>query len=238
VEIDLAQDPICWCPRTVRAATTNSTATANLIGLRVCGKRLKPSGMKTMLVPLLVIVGLAAMMLVGCQSTRAGYESAPYQVVRTNGLFEIRDYPAMQIVETPMASPNKDADGGFMRLFRYISGSNTANQKISMTTPVYMNGSVSNSTMSFVLPADMKASDIPKPVDGSITVKELAPGRFAVLRFKGSRNAGNEKIALDKLQAWLTAEGLKSLATPIYGYFDPPWTPPFLRRNEVMLRIE
>ena len=72
------------------------------------------------------------------------------------------------------------------------------------------------------------------------TTRLPAPGggRFAVLRFSGGRNAKRESETLARLQTWLAAEGLKTSAPPVYGYFDPPWTPSFLRRNEVMLRIE
>ena len=63
-------------------------------------------------------------------------------------------------------------------------------------------------------------------------------GRFAVLRFSGGRSTKREAETLARLQTWLAAQGLKASASPMYGYFDPPWTPSFLRRNEVMLRTE
>ena len=69
-------------------------------------------------------------------------------------------------------------------------------------------------------------------------VRELEAGRFAVLRFSGGRNARNEAETLGRLTKWMAAEGLGVLSPPVYGYFDPPWTPAFLRRNEVMLRTE
>ena len=175
------------------------------------------------------------LLLAGCQATRAGYESAPYTVVRTDAQFELRDYPALTVVETPMAGVD-GGDGGFRRLFRFITGANATQQKIAMTTPVYMSGGPSGATMAFVLPTKLKAADVPKPADGALTVRELAAGRFAVLRYSGSRNAKNEAGALAQLQAWLERERLPALAGPVFGYFDPPWTPSFLRRNEVMLR--
>jgi DNA gyrase inhibitor GyrI len=174
----------------------------------------------------------------GCKTSRAGYESAPYKVVRSDGKFELRDYPALTMVETPMVRGGNGADNGFMRLFRFITGSNKANQKIAMTTPVFMSGTGSNNTMAFVMPATMKVAEVPKPSDGSLTVKEQEPGRFAVLRFSGGRNTENEAKTLARLEDWIKAQGLKAQSTPIYGYFDPPWTPSFLRRNEVTLRIE
>ena len=107
-----------------------------------------------------------------------------------------------------------------------------------MTTPVFMSGNDSNRTMAFVLPAKLNAATAPKPADGAVTVRELPGGRFAVLRFSGGRNAKREAETLARLQTWLAAQGLKASASPVYGYFDPPWTPSFLRRNEVMLRTE
>ncbi|GDY23776.1 hypothetical protein LBMAG56_51230 [Verrucomicrobiota bacterium] len=182
----------------------------------------------------IAVVGVG-LLLAGCQATRVGYESAPYEVVRSDGKFELRDYPALTVVETPMGSPN-GSDGSFMRLFRFITGANEAKQKIAMTTPVFMAGSTSNSTMAFVLPAKMKTADTPKPSSSSVTVRELPPGRFAVLRYSGKQSATNEAVHLEKLKTWMAAEKLGVLSPPVYGYFDPPWTPSFLRRNEVMLR--
>ena len=184
----------------------------------------------------IAIVGVG-LLVAGCQATRAGYESAPYKVARSDGKFELRDYPALTVVETPMADPN-GSDGSFMRLFRFITGANEGKQKIAMTTPVFMSGSSTNLTMAFVLPAKLKTADAPKPADGALTVRELPSGRFAVLRFSGGRNAKNESETLARLQSWLERERLTAVSGPVYGYFDPPWTPAFLRRNEVMLRTE
>lgn len=184
----------------------------------------------------IAVVGMS-LLLVGCQATRGGYESAPYKVVRSDGKFEIRDYPALTVVETPMADAS-GSDGSFMRLFRFITGANEAKQKIAMTTPVFMSGSSTNQTMAFVLPAKLQKDSVPKPADGAVKVRELPAGRFAVQRFSGARNAENDAEALARLQAWMAAEKLHALSPPVYGYFDPPWTPGFLRRNEVMRRVE
>lgn len=193
--------------------------------------------MKPMWLWLLAVVVGVGLLVAGCQATRAGYESAPYRVVRSDGKFELRDYPALTVVETPMADP-AGSDGGFMRLFRFITGANEGKQKISMTTPVFMSVGASNRTMAFVLPAKLATANVPKPADGALTVRELPAGRFAVLRFRGARSAENEAEALARLQAWQEREHLSALSGPVYGYFDPPWTPSFLRRNEVMLRTE
>lgn len=184
---------------------------------------------------ILVIGGLA---LAGCKVTRSGYESAPYRVVRAEGKVQVRDYPALVVVATAMTGSRNGEDGSFMRLFRFITGGNEAKQKIAMTTPVFMSGGETNATMAFVLPAKLKAGEVPRPSDGAVGVRELAAGRFVVLRYSGGRNAKREAESLERLRTWMKAEGLKELSPPVYGYFDPPWTPAFLRRNEVMLRIE
>jgi hypothetical protein len=191
-----------------------------------------------MFISFLFLAVAAALVLMGCKATRAGYESAPYKVVRADGKFEVRDYPALRVVETPMSGGGSGSDGSFNRLFRFITGGNEAKQKIAMTTPVFMSGGDSNTTMAFVLPANLKTGQAPEPTDGAVKVRELEAGRFAVLRFSGGRNATKEAETLGRLTKWMAAEGLGVLSPPVYGYFDPPWTPAFLRRNEVMLRTE
>jgi DNA gyrase inhibitor GyrI len=187
----------------------------------------------------MVVLGIVSgIVTTGCGTVRAGYESAPYTLVRENGKFQVRDYPALTVVETPMALGSTGSDGSFNRLFRYISGGNESSQKIQMTTPVFMSGDQTNATMAFVMPAKMKTGDVPRPSDGNVKVRELSAGRFAVFRYSGARNASNEAESLEQLRTWMKSKGLKELSPPIYGYFDPPWTPSFLRRNEVMLRID
>jgi SOUL heme-binding protein len=181
----------------------------------------------------IIAVAVCLLAVAGCQLTRAGYESASYRVVRSDGKFELRDYPALALAETPMAGGD---NGSFMRLFRFISGSNQPSQKISMTTPVFMSGSRTNATMAFVMPAKFSAANTPRPADTKVWVREFAAGKFAVLRFTGGRSQAHEAQVLAKLQSWMQAQGLKELSSPIYGYFDPPWTLPFMRRNEVMIR--
>ena len=190
-----------------------------------------------MLKVILILAGLALLAVVvgvGCKATRAGYESAPYKVVRHDGAFEVRDYPALTLVETPMAASGDD--GSFSRLFNYITGRNAARQKIAMTTPVFMAGSATNATMAFVMPETMTAGQVPQPTDAAVKVREIEPGRFAVFRYSGGRNPKKETAALTRLQTWMAAEKLTTQSEPVFGYFDPPWTLTFLRRNEVMIR--
>lgn len=192
------------------------------------------SGHMGKLISLFAVLVIGVLLVcAGCQASRSGYKSAPYVIVRSEGDFELRDYPGLMVAETTMKEGG--SGGSFNRLFRFITGGNREKQKISMTTPVFMSGSQPDDTMAFVMPADV--GKVPQPTDGSVTVREVPGGRFAVLRFSGSRSPDQESEQLEKLKAWMAAHGLGSASAPVYAYFDPPWTPPMLRRNEVMLRV-
>jgi DNA gyrase inhibitor GyrI len=189
--------------------------------------------MKTALIVTVALLSTLAI-VVGCRTSRSAYATAPFKRARTSGKFELRDYPTLTLVETPMT--DSDGNSGFGQLFRYITGRNEGAQKIAMTTPVFMSGDEHHPAMAFVMPAGLKTDQVPKPTDKSISVREVPADRFAVLSFSGGRNAKNEAAALAQLKTWMAAEGLSVLSPPVFAYFDPPWTPSFLRRNEVMLR--
>lgn len=176
------------------------------------------------------LVGVAIASFAGCQATRAGYETAPYRVLQKDGRVELRDYPTLHVAET------RQGGDDFMRLFRYISRDNAAEQKIAMTTPVFMSeGGGGQRTMAFVLPG--KLSSPPSPKNEQVAVRELPGGTFAVLRFRGGRQGpGGEALA--RLRTWLKEHQKTAVGEPMFAYFDPPWTPAFLRRNEVMLRLQ
>lgn len=185
------------------------------------------------IVMVVVIVVGAIVGYIVYKSSRAAYETAPYEVLRAVGEFELRQYPSLVIVETPM----QGADNSFMRLFRYIDGQNAANQKIAMTTPVFMTGNEKERSMSFVMPATLKPAEVPQPKNAEVTVGAIPGGTFAVLQFGGRQSTVNEAEALARLTTWMEQEQLVAAGEPIFGYFDPPWTPTVLRRNEVMQRV-
>lgn len=172
---------------------------------------------------------LIAAVAVGGATQATATDTAPYKVLKQDGKFEVREYPTLTIVQTS----THGADNSFMRLFRYIDGQNAASQKIAMTTPVFMTAD----SMAFVMPERMPADKVPQPNNQQVTVASIPAGKFAVLRFSGRRNAANETNALAGLTARLQRDHLTSIGAPLFGYFDPPWTLPFMRRNEVMLRL-
>jgi DNA gyrase inhibitor GyrI len=176
---------------------------------------------------------------------RAAYESAEYKVVESDGKFEVREYPDLMLVATTTKLDAQGRDGSFMKLFRYISGANESDKKISMTTPVFMENDKEASAvqMGFVMPKDIAVEGVPAPTGEGVDVRKRAGGRFAVLRFSGQLTTKSAKESETKLRTWMATKGLvaddsvESSGVETAGY-DPPFTPGPLRRNEVLIRVK
>ena len=189
---------------------------------------------------LLAVVGVLAWNMIA----RAAYESAEYKVVEADGKFEVRDYPDLMLVATTTKLDAQGRDGSFMKLFRYISGANESEQKISMTTPVFMENDADASVqMGFVIPKDVAIRGVPKPTGGQVDVRKRVGGRFAVVRFPGQLTSKLVKESEAKLRAWMESKSLvadvsaEASGVESAGY-DPPFTPGPLRRNEVLIRLK
>ena len=181
-----------------------------------------------------LFLGIAAFWLV--TTSRAATETAQYKVIRIEGKFEIRDYPRLTVATTRMEGD--DMNGGFGRLFRFITGANEGSEKIAMTSPVLIDTAKDRKSMSFILPGKAVKKGVPKPTGDRVSLAKFEAARFAVLRFPGGRNAQTEKSAIEKLRTWLAAEKVATKGEPVFAYYDPPWTPIFMRRNEVMMRVD
>jgi hypothetical protein len=184
------------------------------------------------------------------RSTRAGYESAEYTVVESDGNFEVRQYPDLTLVATATQMDAQGRDGSFMKLFRYISGGNESDQKIAMTTPVFMENDKADShvQMGFVMPKNVAAEGIPAPTGEGVAVRKRTGGRFAVLRFSGRLDAKLAKESEAELRDWMETRGLvaadddaddpnQSSGVEAAAY-DPPFIPGPLRRNEILIRLK
>jgi hypothetical protein len=84
-------------------------------------------------------------------------------------------------------------------------------------------------TMSFIMPQKAVEKGVPKPVGDSVTLGKIDAARFAAMRFGSDRTAENEKRVIEKLKTWLSAQKIAGKGEPIFAYYDPPWTPVFLR---------
>jgi DNA gyrase inhibitor GyrI len=172
-------------------------------------------------------------------ATRAGYESAEYTVIESDGSFEVREYPDLMLVATDSKMDSQGRDGSFMRLFQYISGANEAEQKIAMTTPVFMEGEIGKSdvSMGFVMPKEVAAKGAPDPKGEGVKLRERKGGRFAVIRFPGRLDSKLAKEKEAELREWMTSQGLQGEESAEAAGYDPPFTPAALRRNEILIRL-
>lgn len=169
-------------------------------------------------------------------SSRAFIEKAGYNVLRTDGPFEVRDYPALCVASAAM--PEGEPDGAFRRLFRFISRGNARGEKIAMTAPVFIDRAPEPGKMSFVMPREMPARSVPQPTDDGVTLGQRPAERVAVYRYPGRSSAANERKALQALREWMRANGIEEAGAPVAAYYDAPFLPPLLRRNEMMLRVK
>ena len=144
--------------------------------------------------------------------------------------------PAFWLAMTLASTPMEDGRGNssFGRLFRFIAGHNAKGGKIPMTAPVLIDSSPNRRAMSFIMPESVVSEGVPSPSEDGVRLVRFEPRRIAALRFEGARTGENEKRAVEKLTRWLDARGLARKGEPVFAYYDPPWTPPFLRRNEVL----
>lgn len=172
-------------------------------------------------------------------TSRSAYEAAEYEVELRSGEIEVRRYPDLMLAATKASMAAEGNDGSFGRLFRYISGANQNQQKISMTVPVFMepDGEGSAGQMGFVVPKAVAEQGAPQPTAAQVTLETRSGGRFAVLQFAGTLTPKTVDQAEKRLREWMEKQSLTAADAIEAAGYDPPWTPGFLRRNEVLIRI-
>jgi hypothetical protein len=184
-------------------------------------------------------------------------EEAKYTLIEKDGAFEVRAYDSKLIAEVLLDAEMSDAtSAGFRLLADYIFGNNTApsgkSEKISMTAPVTVENRSEKIAMTapvaiqseqkgwrvwFVMPSHFTLVTLPKPNNPLVVIKPIAAKRYAVVRFSGWVDDEKMQAKLKELSTWLAVKKLTSKGQPELARYNPPWTLPFLRRNEVMLEI-
>jgi len=205
---------------------------------------------KLFLIPFTLLLG--ACTVVGI---RSGTEETGYTVEQTfEGGFEIRRYEARTYVETVVPrSDDGHRNTAFRALFDYISGANgpaeeiamtipvsssVEGTEIAMTAPVQSSAGGENYRMRFFLPTSFTAKTAPKPANQAVRLGMTAPRREAVLRFSGSTADDAVDARKEDLLRWLSENGWRRSGDPVAYFYDPPWTLPFLKRNEVAVAVE
>ncbi len=180
-------------------------------------------------------------------------EQPSYDLEGRDADFEIRRYPGRIVAETRVAGAWRRAGNeGFRRLISYIKGANrrgegvamtapvaqrSAGERIAMTAPVGQHREAGAWTVSFTMPSARTIATLPAPTDARISLRELPARRVAVVRFRGRWSEAEFERRAAALARWAGDHGLVVASTPEVNRYDPPWTPPFLRRNEVWLEV-
>ena len=187
-------------------------------------------------------------------STAMAIEEASYEVVEKNGEFEIRDYSSHILAETLVQGDLEDAGStAFNKLFRYISGANRSREKVAMTAPVSqqpasekiaMTAPVGqqrvdeNWAVSFMMPQEYSLETLPQPDDPTIVLREVPARRIAAVRYSGLWSEKNYRRYKSELESWIDSKQLTAAGEAIWARYNAPFTPWFLRRNEILIPVD
>ena len=160
------------------------------------------------------------------------YETQEYRVVDQIDEIEIRYYPSAPMIKV---TSNQSRNNNFGKLFRYIAGNNNNEEKIAMTTPVYM--SDQSKTMEFVLPKKFLSGEIPLPNDNDVEVYISEPKYYAAIKYSGYSNNKKEENYSDELIKTIQNSDLKMLSEYFVLSYDAP-TKFYNRRNEILIQVD
>ncbi len=206
---------------------------------------------------ILVSIGVVSMLTAVVLSTRseARTREVPYQVRESDHSFEVREYGSRIVAEVEASGEREKAlNDAFSTLAGYLFGKNStrtqaemtktihatdSKAKLSMTIPVTTQSVGTGSTirMRFFMPPEYTMESLPVPDDKRVKVFELPAQKIAVLRFSGSARKVNFERHLETLKRMLEAKGLTPSGEPYEAYYNPPFTPVFLKRNEICIPL-
>jgi hypothetical protein len=201
--------------------------------------------------------------LVGCAAT----PEPKFDLLGKSNDFEVRHYHPRIIAQTTVEASYEEAPNiGFRRLADYIFGNNTTaaaiemtapvgvapapakpgNAQIEMTAPVTIAANNSNAAqyvITFTMPENYTLATLPKPKNSQVTISELAPRTYAAVRFSGFTDVENVQAKTKELRDFIKSAKLIPIdpgtgAVPVVARYDPPWTLPMFRRNEILIEIQ
>jgi hypothetical protein len=195
---------------------------------------------------------VVACVLLAAARPAMAIDEPPYAVVRAYDTFEVRRYEPYLVAETAVGGTAADAGNeGFRILAAYIFGANKGSRKIEMTSPVAqspikiaMTAPVAQSAraggyvVQFSMPRQWTLETLPEPNDARVKLREVPAREIAVVRYSGTWSQGGYEEHLKQLEAALAKEGLRWHGEPGWARYDPPWTPWFMRRNEIWLELD
>ena len=164
-------------------------------------------------------------------------EKPNYQELERDGAFSIRRYPAITVAETVQSGTRKRALGsGFGLLADYIFAESRGGKEIAMTAPVLAEPSGDKWRVRFVMPAEEVAVGLPAPGPG-VTIADVTARTVAVVRFGGRADDALLERQERELRGWLAARGRAPIGPAEHAFYNSPFIPGPLRRNEIMLEL-
>jgi len=198
-------------------------------------------------------LNFASLMLLALPMSSHAIEEPDYTVVQTLNKVEIRQYAGYAVAEVVVpGSADEAGSAAFPILAGYIFGKNKGERKLEMTAPVTqtpvpvkleMTAPVTQSVapggylVQFVLPKGVTSTNAPVPLDARVMLRDVAGSRVAVVRYSGFWSEDNYQKHLQELQNTLAANNLRPVGEPVYSRYNAPFTPWFMRRNEIWLHL-
>ena len=191
-------------------------------------------------------------------NTAMAIEEPKFTLLEKDKAFELRAYAPKIIAEVVVDGNMREASSkGFRLIANFIFGNNTVqsgksekismtapvsveprSDKISMTSPVGVQQASKDWKVYFVMPSQYTLETLPKPKSPLVNIKQISSQKFAVIRFSGLVDEEKMEKKVTELKQWTDDKKLKVLGNPELARYNPPWTLPFLRRNEVMVEVE
>lgn len=186
-------------------------------------------------------------------------EEPRFSIQKTTNDYEIRTYEPYIIAETVVTgAQNRDiaANKGFPIIAGYIFGNNTKQDSIAMTVPVNTTEEVSQQiamtvpvntqpgesvgdyTISFVMPRQYTLDTLPKPNDSKVALRQIPARTVAVKTFSWSNSEATFKKQESILRAALQRDGIDTVGSVNVARYNPPWTIPFMLRNEIQIEVK
>ena len=180
---------------------------------------------------------LAAVLITTANGAMADKVEEPaFTALGSIAAVEFRRYQPSIQARTPLAHSGQ-TNSGFRRLAGYIFGGNDQDMEIAMTAPVEETLEA-EPTMAFTLPSEHRMEDLPAPDDGTVELVEVPERTVAVIAFSGWATDGKIEDKAAELLTTLQTHEIEVVGVPSLNQYNPPWTPPFMRRNEIMVAVE
>ena len=198
---------------------------------------------------LLSVLALGAAMIGPIMSN---VEVPAYKILKKEQNIEIRQYPPLIIAEVKTAgSRQASINDGFRILADFIFGNNEGEKqlsmngpitqqegiKIAMTAPVQQEKTDAEWATSFIMPSKFSIDTIPNPINDRIKIIQIPSKRYAVITFAGRSTEENLTKHTNELEKYMNGSSYSKVGNAKYAFYNPPWTLPFLRRNEVQFEL-